>query len=195
MATKKKVHTNNPQNILISLLAGGLAGAVAMLLFAPQSGKQTRDLIEEKSIQLRDQTTKEIKKAVKQIRSKTNLITAEVRERAEDLKQLGQDKLVEQLDNVSAALDTGKMAIEAAWDYLICIHLSGWQGSLTQGPRLYSIRKEYPMHITHNIGFLLLAIWLILWGLITLLGLSFSGLWIIMGLLAIAAGIFILIQR
>jgi hypothetical protein len=28
-----------------------------------------------------------------------------------------------------------------------------------------------------------------------LLGLSFSGLWIIMGLLAIAAGIFILIQR
>jgi len=51
------------------------------------------------------------------------------------------------------------------------------------------------MHITHNIGFLLLAIWLILWGLITLLGLSFSGLWIIMGLLAIAAGIFILIQR
>jgi len=114
MATKKKVHNNNPQNILISLLVGSLAGAVAMLLFAPQSGKQTRDLLEEKSIQLRDRTTKDIKKAVKQIRSQTDHITADVREKAEELKQLGQEKLVEQLDRVSAALDTGKMAVEAA---------------------------------------------------------------------------------
>jgi gas vesicle protein len=114
MATKKKVHNNNPQNILISLLVGSLAGAVAMLLFAPQSGKQTRDLLEEKSIQLRDRTTKDIKKAVKQIRSQTDHITADVREKADELKQLGQEKLVEQLDRVSAALDTGKMAIEAA---------------------------------------------------------------------------------
>ena len=51
------------------------------------------------------------------------------------------------------------------------------------------------MHITHNIGFLLLAIWLILYGLISLLSLSFTGLWIIMGILAIAAGIFILVER
>jgi hypothetical protein len=48
---------------------------------------------------------------------------------------------------------------------------------------------------TRNIGMLLLAIWLILWGLINLFSLSFSGLWLIMGLLAIAAGIFILLNR
>ena len=51
------------------------------------------------------------------------------------------------------------------------------------------------MHITRKIGFLLLAIWLILYGLISLLSLSFAGLGIIMGLLAIAAGIFILLER
>jgi uncharacterized membrane protein HdeD (DUF308 family) len=51
------------------------------------------------------------------------------------------------------------------------------------------------MHITRNIGFLLLAIWLILEGLIALFSLSFSGLPIIMGILAIAAGIFILLER
>lgn len=51
------------------------------------------------------------------------------------------------------------------------------------------------MHITHRIGFLLLAIWLILYGLISLFSLSFTGLWIIMGLLAIAAGIFVLLER
>jgi hypothetical protein len=51
------------------------------------------------------------------------------------------------------------------------------------------------MHITRNIGFLLLAIWLILYGLIALLSLSFAGLGVIMAILAIAAGIFILIER
>jgi hypothetical protein len=48
---------------------------------------------------------------------------------------------------------------------------------------------------TKNIGMLLLAIWLILYGLIALFSLSFDGLGVIMGLLAIAAGIFILIGR
>ena len=48
---------------------------------------------------------------------------------------------------------------------------------------------------TRNIGMLLLAIWLILTGLIALLNLSFAGLGLIMGLLAIAAGIFILLDR
>ncbi len=42
-------------------------------------------------------------------------------------------------------------------------------------------------------GFILLAIWLILTGLIALLGLSFSGLGLIMGLLALVAGILILL--
>jgi hypothetical protein len=48
---------------------------------------------------------------------------------------------------------------------------------------------------TKNIGMLLLAIWLILYGLIALFSLSFTGLGIIMGLLAIAAGIFIFLGR
>jgi len=48
---------------------------------------------------------------------------------------------------------------------------------------------------TKNIGMLLLSIWLILTGLIALFSLSFNGLGVIMGLLAIAAGIFILLGR
>ncbi len=48
---------------------------------------------------------------------------------------------------------------------------------------------------TKNIGMLLLSIWLILTGLIALFSLSINGLGIIMGILAIAAGVFILIGR
>jgi len=49
------------------------------------------------------------------------------------------------------------------------------------------------MHINRNIGMLLLAILLIAWGLVTLLGVS--GLGAILAILAIAAGIFILLNR
>ena len=51
------------------------------------------------------------------------------------------------------------------------------------------------MKRTKNLGMLLLGIWLILSGLILLLNLSFSGLGILMAILAIAAGAFILLGR
>lgn len=49
-------------------------------------------------------------------------------------------------------------------------------------------------NITKNIGMLLLAIWLILMGLAVFVP-GFGGLSIILGLLAIAAGVFIIIGR
>jgi hypothetical protein len=51
------------------------------------------------------------------------------------------------------------------------------------------------MKITRNIGMLLVSIWLILTGLIALLKFNFAGLPLIMAILAIAAGIFILLGR
>ena len=49
------------------------------------------------------------------------------------------------------------------------------------------------MRFTRNIGMLLLAIFLIAWGLAQLLGIG--GLVVILAILAIAAGIFILLGR
>ena len=49
------------------------------------------------------------------------------------------------------------------------------------------------MNITKNIGFLLLAIWLILMGLSAFV--PMGGLGVILSLLAIAAGVFILLGR
>ncbi len=51
------------------------------------------------------------------------------------------------------------------------------------------------MKFTRNVGLLLLAAWLILTGLIPLLNLSFSGLHTLMAILAIAAGVLIVIGR
>jgi len=49
--------------------------------------------------------------------------------------------------------------------------------------------------LTRNVGLLLLAIWLILTGLTPLLNLSFSGLHVLMAVLAIAAGALIALGR
>jgi hypothetical protein len=51
------------------------------------------------------------------------------------------------------------------------------------------------MKITKKLGWLLLGIWLVLSGLISLFGLSFTGLGTIMAILAIAAGLLILVER
>ncbi|HEX7588968.1 MAG TPA: hypothetical protein VF478_11685 [Anaerolineae bacterium] len=51
------------------------------------------------------------------------------------------------------------------------------------------------MRLTKNLGMLLLGIWLVLTGLIALVGFSFAGLPVIMAILALAAGILILIGR
>ncbi len=51
------------------------------------------------------------------------------------------------------------------------------------------------MKLTKNLGMLLLSIWLILTGLIALLSFNFQGLPLIMAILAIAAGVLILLGR
>ena len=52
-----------------------------------------------------------------------------------------------------------------------------------------------PMKINRNLGMLLLAIWLILEGLVSLLALSFAGIGLLLGIFALAAGVAILLGK
>ena len=52
-----------------------------------------------------------------------------------------------------------------------------------------------PLKLNRNLGMLLLGVWLILNGLISLLSLSFSGLGTLMALLALVAGLLIRMGR
>jgi len=59
----------------------------------------------------------------------------------------------------------------------------------------YTIHHQRSPTMKRSIGLLLLAVWLILTGLIPLLNFSFNGLNIVMAILAIAAGILIVVGR
>ncbi|MBU0705162.1 MAG: YtxH domain-containing protein [Chloroflexi bacterium] len=116
MDNRSQENGNNAKNVwgfLAGLLVGGLAGAGAMLLLAPQSGEKTRTQIQQKSIELRDQTVKTVEGAVAQARGKAHQITDDVREQAGALQQRGQDVIDEQRDNLSQTLKGWGKAVQA----------------------------------------------------------------------------------
>jgi gas vesicle protein len=82
---------------LIGFVVGGVAGAVAALLLAPQSGEETRGLIRDKSIELRD-------KAAEQ----AELISAKAGTMAQDVSARGK----ELVDSAKKAVARKRPAVE-----------------------------------------------------------------------------------
>jgi gas vesicle protein len=68
---------------LVGFIVGGLTGAVAALLFAPQSGEETRAVIKERSIELRDKATVEAEEAWK----RAEMAAIDARNKAEELSR------------------------------------------------------------------------------------------------------------
>jgi len=78
-------------------LAGLGIGAVIALLFAPRSGKETRDYIVQKAEEGRDFVVTK---------------SEEIRRQAEDAVEKGRDLVSKQKDLLSAALEAGKQAYQ-----------------------------------------------------------------------------------
>ena len=102
---------------LVGFVVGGLTGAVVALLFAPQTGEETRALIKDKSIELRDkaQVTAEeayahAEQAAHEARVRAEQLAVEARTRAEELSKEARAR-AEQL--ASDVRERGKSAIDA----------------------------------------------------------------------------------
>jgi gas vesicle protein len=102
---------NNVLNVLTGVLVGGMAGALAMLLMAPQSGKKTRMLIQEKGIELRDQTSDMLEDAFAQISKDSRKLSREGQRKAKQLIHQSQSLVEEKIENVADALKAGKKAL------------------------------------------------------------------------------------
>lgn len=114
MSTDRHEHgymARNAGGFVAGLLMGGLIGSGAMLLWAPQSGKETRANIRQEGLELRDQVVETVEDAVEQARGQAHQISGSVRKEAEKLQRRGQDLLDEQREVVSDIVEAEKTAV------------------------------------------------------------------------------------
>lgn len=98
---------------LIGFVIGGLTGAVVSLLFAPQSGEETRVYIKERAIELGDRVSdtaqtvsKEVETRSDEYRVKAEEYASKARVGVEDLAKKGQAVLEEQKERISTAVSS-----------------------------------------------------------------------------------------
>jgi len=115
-STKQEMENGNrsPLDIVAGMLIGAAAGAAAMLLLAPRSGRDTRTQIKGKFIELRERGTAIVDDTLTQVRESTGRIARDGRDKAMELKEQGQELLAEQLERVSAAAQAGKRAVQSS---------------------------------------------------------------------------------
>ena len=86
---------NNPVSKLGYFLVGGGIGAVIALLFAPRSGRETRDIITQKAVESKEKITS---------------AGRDVSERVSGYVDKGKDVVNTQKEQISAAIEAGKQA-------------------------------------------------------------------------------------
>jgi gas vesicle protein len=87
----------NAPVILLAFLLGGVVGAGLALLFAPLSGRETRE---------------RIKDLVEDVKEKADGAVDEIREKVKEALDVGKRALEEKKTMVSAAIEAGKEAME-----------------------------------------------------------------------------------
>ncbi len=94
---------------VLGAIVGGLVGAAVGLLFAPQSGEETRGLLRDKGIELRDRMNETAEAA----RARAEAMARDAKARAEELQRKGQVVLEEQKARLDAAVVAGKRAAQS----------------------------------------------------------------------------------
>ena len=112
--TERAESRSTGESLLAGLVLGGLVGAGAMLLLAPQSGKRTRDEIRGGAVDLRDRTRQRVATTLSQVRSRAENVALDIRDTADQLEDQGKGIAIEQLDRLAvAAQDTAGLAMRS----------------------------------------------------------------------------------
>ncbi len=96
---------------LTGFVVGGLAGLAVSLLMAPQSGRETRELVRYKATQLRqaaEQTAQETKERVEQL-------SDEAKTQVETMRQKSMDYVEEQKHRVNRVATAVTEAAKESW--------------------------------------------------------------------------------
>ena len=98
---------------LIGFVIGGLTGAVVSLLFAPQSGEETRVYIKERAIEIGDRANetaqtlgKEVETRAGEYRGKAEELASKARVGVEDLSKKGATVFEEQKSKINEVVSS-----------------------------------------------------------------------------------------
>ena len=99
-------------NFLAGVLWGGVIGAVTALFLAPQSGKETRQQIQQRAMDLRYQATNTVENTLEQLNTKASQLKVDMEAKTKDLSQQGKEVLINQLDRVAEAVESSKKLLQ-----------------------------------------------------------------------------------
>ena len=93
---------------LAGTILGVMAGAITLLLTAPQPGAKTRAELQQGVEQFRERTAETVKERVELVKNKAN-----------QLQHQGKGLIIKQLDRVTQMAQSGKKAIEESADHVV----------------------------------------------------------------------------
>jgi len=103
---------------LVGFIVGGLTGAITALLLAPQSGEETRGVIKERAIELKDKAGVTMSEAYKSAEVAANdavkraeVLLAQAKETAADLQKKGAVVIEEQKTRLTHMVSKDDSAI------------------------------------------------------------------------------------
>ena len=106
-------------SFFVGFLAGAVAGAIATILYAPNTGEETRSTIKGKSEEILgkanvsvDDAYKQAETAAREARDRFETLATATRKRAEDITRRGQVILEEQINNLKKNVEETQNAAE-----------------------------------------------------------------------------------
>lgn len=112
--------TNHTMKFITGLIFGGLAGVAAAMLYAPQSGDETREMIRntamDASVRTRDtlrQAQEQVAHKAEEVQQRVGSIADETRRKASRLKDVGSEMVNEQRSNLEEGLDEAQDVVNS----------------------------------------------------------------------------------
>lgn len=101
------------KNWMTGLVLGGLIGAGIALLNASRSGEETRAMLAEKGMNLRDKAVSTVDDTVKQVEKVTKNIVDEAGDRVDRLKKIGRNVYQEEAAVMQEGVQEAKEVIKS----------------------------------------------------------------------------------
>ena len=99
---------NNGLGMIFAFFTGFMAGAVISLLYAPTSGKETRQKIRDKSVEAKNRTVELAQQTSESARQNAQHLMEQGRESVQGIVDSGKERIHEAGEQVKGAVEVGR---------------------------------------------------------------------------------------